>query len=40
VTEYTPTLPEISISLGIWAVGFLIVTVFYKITLTVREGLS
>lgn len=38
VTEYAPTLPEISITLAIWAIGFLMVTVFYKITLTVREG--
>lgn len=40
VTEYAPTLPEISIALGIWAVGFLMITVFYKITLSVREYLG
>jgi Ni/Fe-hydrogenase subunit HybB-like protein len=40
VTEYAPTLPEISITLGIWALGFLMVTVFYKITLSVREGFT
>jgi Ni/Fe-hydrogenase subunit HybB-like protein len=40
VEEYAPTLPEISITLGIWAVGFLMVTVFYKIALSVREGLA
>ena len=34
-----PTLPELSIALGIWAVGFLMITVFYKIALSVREGL-
>jgi Ni/Fe-hydrogenase subunit HybB-like protein len=39
VTEYAPTLPEIAITLGIWAVGFLMVTIFYKITLSVREQL-
>jgi Ni/Fe-hydrogenase subunit HybB-like protein len=38
VTEYAPTLPEILITLGIWALGFLMITVFYKITLSVREG--
>jgi Ni/Fe-hydrogenase subunit HybB-like protein len=38
VTEYAPTLPEILITLGIWAFGFLMITVFYKITLSVREG--
>ena len=40
VTEYAPTLPEIAITLGIWAVGFLMVTIFYKITLSVRERLA
>jgi Ni/Fe-hydrogenase subunit HybB-like protein len=37
LTEYTPTFPEILITLGIWALGFLMITVFYKITLSVRE---
>jgi molybdopterin-containing oxidoreductase family membrane subunit len=40
VTSYAPTLPEVSITLGIWAVGFLMVTVLYKIALTVREELA
>ena len=40
VTEYTPTLPEIFITLGIWALGFLMITVFYKITLSVREAFA
>jgi molybdopterin-containing oxidoreductase family membrane subunit len=40
VTEYAPTLPEIAITLGIWAVGFLMLTVFYKITLSVRATLA
>jgi molybdopterin-containing oxidoreductase family membrane subunit len=40
VTGYVPTLPEMSIALGIWAVGFLMITVFYKITLSVREELA
>jgi molybdopterin-containing oxidoreductase family membrane subunit len=38
VTEYAPTLPEISITMGIWALGCLMITVFYKIALSVREG--
>jgi hypothetical protein len=38
VTDYTPTLTEISIALGIWAVGLLMMTIFYKITLSVRES--
>lgn len=37
VVRYVPTWPEISVSLGIWAAGFLMITVFYKITLAVRE---
>jgi molybdopterin-containing oxidoreductase family membrane subunit len=37
VTEYAPSLPEILISLAVWAVGMLILTVLYKIALSVRE---
>lgn len=40
VTSYVPTVPEMSITLAIWAVGFLMITVFYKIALSVREGLA
>ena len=36
VTEYIPTFPEIMITLAIWALGFFILTVFYKIVLTMR----
>lgn len=39
MTEYHPTGPEIAITLGVWAVGFLILTVFYKIFTTVRGGI-
>jgi len=37
VEEYAPTLPEITITLAIWALGFFMVTIFYKIALSVRE---
>lgn len=37
VTGYAPSVPEMLIALGIWAVGSLILTVLYKITLSVRE---
>ncbi|MFP5249368.1 MAG: menaquinol oxidoreductase, partial [Acidobacteriota bacterium] len=37
VVTYTPTLPEWGIVLGIWAVGALMITVFYKIALGVHE---
>jgi Ni/Fe-hydrogenase subunit HybB-like protein len=40
VTRYVPTLPEVSITAAIWAVGFLLVTVFYKIALSVREAMA
>jgi molybdopterin-containing oxidoreductase family membrane subunit len=36
ITRYVPTLPEIIITVGVWAVGALMVTVFYKIALSVR----
>jgi molybdopterin-containing oxidoreductase family membrane subunit len=37
VTEYWPTLPEWMIVFGIWALGLLLITVFYKIVISVRE---
>jgi Ni/Fe-hydrogenase subunit HybB-like protein len=40
VTRYIPTLPEVAITLAIWAVGCAMITVFYKITLSVREELA
>lgn len=39
-THYAPTLPEWSIVAGIWAVGALLITVFYKIVLSVREAME
>ena len=36
VVEYAPTLPEIFIGLGIWATGFLVLTLLYKIALSVK----
>jgi molybdopterin-containing oxidoreductase family membrane subunit len=40
ITSYVPTVPEIAITLGIWALGFFLVTIFYRITLAVRESLA
>jgi molybdopterin-containing oxidoreductase family membrane subunit len=37
VTTYSPTGPEWTIVLGIWAIGALLITVFYKIVISVRE---
>ena len=36
VVHYSPTAPELAISLAIWAIGLLIVTGLYKIALEVR----
>jgi Ni/Fe-hydrogenase subunit HybB-like protein len=38
IIEYAPTLPEILITMGIWAIGLLIITIFFKIALSVREA--
>jgi molybdopterin-containing oxidoreductase family membrane subunit len=35
--EYTPTAPELLISLAIWCIGFFVLTVLYKIALEVRR---
>jgi len=40
VTRYVPTGAEMLIALGVWAIGLLLVTVFYKITLSVREEVA
>jgi len=37
ITAYYPSFQEIMITLGIWATGFFILTVLYKIALTVKE---
>jgi molybdopterin-containing oxidoreductase family membrane subunit len=37
VTEYIPSLQEIGITIGVWASGFFILTVLYKIALSVKE---
>ncbi len=40
ITEYWPTLPETLITTAIWATGFLILTILYKIAVSVREELG
>lgn len=40
VVEYWPTLPEALITLGIYALGFLILTGLYKIAVSVREEMT
>ena len=36
--RYAPTLPEWEVVFGIWALGAFLITVLYKITLSVRAG--
>ncbi|MCX7913101.1 MAG: polysulfide reductase NrfD [Thermodesulfovibrionales bacterium] len=37
ITEYWPTIPEVLIALGVWSIGFLVLTILYKIAVSVRE---
>ena len=37
VREYWPTAPEALITLGIWALGFFILAVLYKVAISVKE---
>ena len=40
VNEYVPTLPEILIAIGIWAIGFLVLTALFKIAVTIKEEVA
>jgi len=40
VNEYAPTIPELMIALGVWATGFLVLTVLYKIAVSVKEEVA
>ena len=40
VFEYWPTLPEILISVGVWAIGFFVLTVLYKVAVAVKEEVA
>jgi molybdopterin-containing oxidoreductase family membrane subunit len=37
VVEYHVTPPEIAITIGVWAMGFFVLTVLYKIALGIKE---
>lgn len=37
ITEYWPTLPEWFIALGVWSIGLLILTVLYKVVVSVKS---
>ena len=37
VHEYIPTIPELLISLGVWATGFFLMTALFKMAVSVKE---
>jgi Ni/Fe-hydrogenase subunit HybB-like protein len=37
VTEYSPTAPELMITLGVYGIGFLVLTVLYKVAVSVKQ---
>ncbi|HID78487.1 MAG TPA: menaquinol oxidoreductase [Planctomycetaceae bacterium] len=40
ITQYTPTALEVVITLGVYAIGFLILSLLYKIVVSVRETME
>jgi molybdopterin-containing oxidoreductase family membrane subunit len=40
VTEYAPTLPEILITLGVYGMGALVLTILYKMSVAVKEEVA
>jgi molybdopterin-containing oxidoreductase family membrane subunit len=40
VTEYWPTTPEMLITIGVWATGFFVLTILYKIVVSVKEEVA
>ncbi|MCF8024704.1 MAG: polysulfide reductase NrfD [Desulfobacteraceae bacterium] len=40
ITEYVPTVPEAIITIGVYAVGFLVLTLLYKVATGVKEDLA
>jgi len=40
VNEYVPTIPELVITLAIWCAGFLVLTILYKIVVSVKEEVT
>jgi molybdopterin-containing oxidoreductase family membrane subunit len=37
VRTYWPTMPETWITIGVWAIGFLVLSMLYKVAVSVRE---
>jgi Ni/Fe-hydrogenase subunit HybB-like protein len=40
ITEYSPTGPEILITVGVWALGLFILTILYKVAISVKEEIE
>jgi Ni/Fe-hydrogenase subunit HybB-like protein len=40
VNEYVPTIPEIIITLGVYATGFLVLTALFKIAVSIKEEIA
>ncbi|MEW6442166.1 MAG: sulfate reduction electron transfer complex DsrMKJOP subunit DsrP [bacterium] len=40
IVEYAPTAPELLITLGVWAIGFFVLTLLYKIAISVKEEVA
>jgi Ni/Fe-hydrogenase subunit HybB-like protein len=40
ITEYSPTGPEILITAGVWALGLFILTILYKVAISVKEEIE
>ena len=38
ISEYTPTLLEILITMGVWAMGGLILTLLFRVVMSIRQG--
>ncbi len=40
IARYSPTLAEIVITIGVWSVGILFLTVLYKVTVSIKKGMA
>lgn len=40
VFEYWPTVPEVLITLGVWATGFFVLTIIFKIAVSIKEEVA
>jgi molybdopterin-containing oxidoreductase family membrane subunit len=40
IARYSPTLAEIFITIGVWSVGILFLTVLYKVTVSIKKGMA